>query len=301
MQPSYPSVPVWDGPVRLFHWSIVLLVFMSWLTERERWMSAHMISGYAMFAALLFRLVWGFIGSETARFGHFLDTPFAALRHLRGFARSEPDHGIGHNAAGGWMVLVMLLALAVQVGSGLCANDEISIQGPLAEQVGPEWSDWLTHVHAVTFTAIEVTILLHVAAVLAYFLLKRHNLVGPMITGRKPLPPSMPPPRMRSPALAAAILLVAGGVVTFVVLRQGGAARHFPLNRLWQVSHASPNTCTCAANAASSPDLATCSSLAACCTRFCAAFSNPARSVQIAGRALVLSPWSDPGGNICMN
>ena len=216
-QPSHPSVPVWDGPTRLFHWGVVLLVFTSWLTERESWMNAHMISGYAMFAALLFRLVWGFIGSETARFGHFLDTPRAAWAHLRGFARRAPDHEIGHNAAGGWMVLVMLAALAVQVGTGLCANDDVSVQGPLADRVGPEWSDWFTHVHAMTFTVIEVAILLHVGAVLAYALVKRQDLVRPMITGRKKLPPTIPPPRMRNPALAAAVLAVAAALVAVVV------------------------------------------------------------------------------------
>lgn len=213
------AVRVWDGPIRLFHWGVVALVFTSWLTQYESWMRAHLIAGYTMFAALLFRLAWGLIGSDTARFRTFLRSPLAAVAHLLRFGRREPDVEIGHNAAGGWMVLVMLLALAVQVGTGLCANDEISVQGPLAERVGPEWSDWLTHVHAVNFTAIEVAVLLHVAAVLAYALVKRHNLLAPMVTGRKRLPPDLPSPRMRSPALAAAVLAVAGGVVAFVVLR----------------------------------------------------------------------------------
>lgn len=217
MQQTHRSILVWDGPTRLFHWTVVVLVFTSWLTQRQNWMNAHMISGYAMFSALLFRLIWGFIGGETARFRHFLDTPLAAFRHLRGFTRREPDHGIGHNAAGGWMVLVMLLALAVQVGTGLCANDQISIQGPLADRVGPDWSDWLTHVHAVTFTVIEVAILLHVAAVLAYALVKRHDLVRPMITGRKPVPSHLRPPRMGNPVMAAAALAVAAAVVAAVV------------------------------------------------------------------------------------
>lgn len=212
------AIRVWDGPTRIFHWAVVALVFTSWLTQQEDWMAAHMISGYTMFAALLFRLAWGFIGSETARFSHFLASPRAAFAQLRHFMRREPDHGIGHNAAGGWMVVAMLLALAVQVGTGLCANDEVRVEGPLAEWVGPEWSDWLSHVHAVTFTVIEVAILAHVAAVLAYALVKRHNLVAPMITGRKRLPASVRPPRMRGPALAAAVLGVAGGIVAFVVL-----------------------------------------------------------------------------------
>ncbi|MGA9867802.1 MAG: cytochrome b/b6 domain-containing protein [Acetobacteraceae bacterium] len=212
------AIRVWDGPTRIFHWAVVALVFTSWLTQQEDWMAAHKISGYTMFAALLFRFVWGFIGSDTARFSHFLASPRAAFAHLRHFIRREPDHRIGHNAAGGWMVLVMLLALAVQVGTGLCANDQVRVEGPLAEWVGPEWSDWLSHVHAVTFTVIEVAIVLHVAAVLAYALVKRHNLVAPMITGRKRLPSNAPAPRMRSPILAAIVFALAGAIVAWVVL-----------------------------------------------------------------------------------
>jgi len=211
-------IRVWDGPTRIFHWAVVALVFTSWLTQQEDWMAAHKISGYTMFAALLFRFVWGFIGSETARFSHFLASPRAAFAHLRHFTRREPDHRIGHNAAGGWMVLAMLLALAVQVGTGLCANDQVRVEGPLAEWVGPEWSDWLSHVHAVTFTVIEVAILLHVAAVLAYAVVKRHNLAIPMVTGRKRLPSDAPAPRMRSPVLAAIVFALAGGIVALVVL-----------------------------------------------------------------------------------
>ncbi len=181
-------------------------------------MSAHFVAGYTMFAALLFRLVWGFIGSDTARFRRFLKSPLAAWTHLMAFRRREPDREIGHNAAGGWMVLVMLLLLAVQVGTGLCANNDVDVQGPLAERVGGDWSDWLTHVHALTFTAIEAAVVLHVAAVLAYMLVKRHDLVRPMITGRKRMAEVSKPPRMRSPLLAVAVLALAGGVVAIVVM-----------------------------------------------------------------------------------
>ena len=79
-------------------------------------MELHFLSGYSIIALLLFRVAWGFVGSETARFSHFLKSPLAALRHLARLHRREPDTEIGHNAAGGWMVLVMLVLLAVQVG-----------------------------------------------------------------------------------------------------------------------------------------------------------------------------------------
>lgn len=220
MREARVSMQVWDGPTRLFHWGIVALVFTSWLTQQENWMAAHLIAGYTMFAALLFRLAWGVVGSDTSRFVNFLRSPLAAFGHLRRLARREPDREIGHNAAGGWMVLVLLLLLAVQVGTGLCANNQVNVEGPLAQLVGQDWSDWLTHVHAATFTAIEVAVLLHVAAMLAYALLKRQDLVRPMVTGRKLLPATMSPPRLRSPLLALLVLAVAGGIVAFVVTGQ---------------------------------------------------------------------------------
>ena len=214
-------VTVWDAPVRLFHWAIVVLVGTSWLTQHEGWMSWHFYSGYAIGTLLLFRLAWGFVGSETARFSQFLAGPRAAWRHLRHLPRREPDEQVGHNPAGGWMVLVMLALLAVQVGTGLCANDQADTYGPFADALGQGLSDRLTDIHALTFTLIEIAVALHVAALLAYAVLKRHNLVRPMLTGKKPLPAHRAPPRLASPWLAAALLAVAAGLVAFVLGRFG--------------------------------------------------------------------------------
>jgi cytochrome b len=214
-------VPVWDGPIRLFHWGVVALVFTSWLTQYEGWMQAHEVAGYTTFAALLFRLAWGVVGSDTARFRSFLANPVAALAHLRRFARREPDREIGHNAAGGWMVLVLLLLLAVQVGTGLCANDEVSMEGPLAHVVGSDASNWLSHVHAVNFKLIEAAIVLHLLAIATYRLLG-HDLVRPMLTGRKRLPATMPAPRLVSPLRGLTVFLVAAAAVALGVRALGG-------------------------------------------------------------------------------
>ena len=180
-------------------------------------MTVHMINGYAVFAALLFRFAWGFVGSDTARFRSFLRSPVRAVTHLAHFRRREPDREIGHNAAGGWMVLVMLLLLAIQVGTGLCANNDVDFEGPFAESVGQDWSDWLTHFHSLNFTAIEIAILLHVGAVVAYAVVKRHDLVRPMVTGRKRLPRPLQPPRMASPFRAVMLAAAAGLIVALVV------------------------------------------------------------------------------------
>jgi cytochrome b len=201
---------------------VVVLVCSSWVTQHEGWIEQHVWCGYAMTTLLLFRLLWGFVGSDTARFARFLQSPVAALRHLARLYRGEPDHEIGHNAAGGWMVLVMLGLLCVQAGTGLCANDEVSVEGPLAELVGPGNSDWLSHIHAVNFRLIEAAIALHVLAILAYRVLRGHRLVAPMITGKKRLPDTLPVPRMASTARAAAVLCAAAALVTSVVVWFGG-------------------------------------------------------------------------------
>jgi cytochrome b len=209
---------VWDAPTRLFHWAIVVLVCASWVTQYEGWLDQHLLCGYTMFTLLLFRLIWGIIGSDTARFGRFLKSPAAAFRHLARLRRRDPDIEIGHNAAGGWMVVVMLGLLCVQVGTGLCANDQVSVEGPLAHVVGSDNSDWLSHVHAVNFRLIEAAVALHLLAILTYRVLRKHCLVWPMITGNKPLPDTLPAPRMANPVKAFAALCVSAGLVAFVVL-----------------------------------------------------------------------------------
>lgn len=207
MRLSYSKVHVWDAPIRLFHWGIVVLVATSWTTQELNWMWWHFLSGYTLIAALLFRVAWGLVGSETARFSHFLRSPLAVLRHLHELPRRSTDTQVGHNAAGGWMVVVLLLLLCVQAGTGLCANDQVSVQGPLADWVGDSWSDYLSHIHAVNFTLIEAAIALHLVAI-AVYRLRGDDLVRPMLTGWKNLPGFVRPPRMASPLLALGIFAV---------------------------------------------------------------------------------------------
>jgi cytochrome b len=217
MSGSTRWVAVWDAPTRLFHWAIALLVFFSWLTMHESWIELHFWSGYAILALLIFRLIWGFVGSDTARFARFLKSPVAALGHLAHIGRREPDREIGHNAAGGWMVLVLLALLAVQTVTGLFANDDVMNEGPLAHLAGKARSDWLSNIHSINFTLIEIAVGLHVLAVLTYAVLKGQDLVRPMLTGRKRLPTTLAAPRMARLWLAILVLAVAVAVVAMIV------------------------------------------------------------------------------------
>jgi len=195
---------VWDAPTRLFHWAIGLLT------------NLHKLSGYTILTLLVFRLAWGFVGSETSRFGQFLRSPLEGLQHLRHFGRREPDDQVGHNAAGGWMVLVLLITLGVQAVSGLFTFDDVP-EGPLSGTVSEKTAYWLTSVHRVNFNIVAGLIVLHVVAVAAYAVVKRQNLLLPMITGCKRLPSGTRQPRMASPLLALLLVLLSGGLVWVVV------------------------------------------------------------------------------------
>jgi len=208
---------VWDLPMRLFHWAIVLLILAAWVTQYVNRMDLHMLVGYSILTLLLFRIVWGFIGSDTARFTRFLRSPVAALRHLAHLRRREADREIGHNAAGGWMVLVMLALIGIQTGTGLFSNDDGDTEGPLMHLVSKDQSDWLSHIHYLNFKAIEAVIVLHVLAIVIYAVLKRQNLVRPMVTGTKIMPGDAVAPRLVSPVWAVVTVAIAAGVVVWVV------------------------------------------------------------------------------------
>ena len=157
---------------------------------------------------------------KTSRFGQFLGSPLEGLKHLRQFGRREPDDQVGHNAAGGWMVLVLLITLGVQVVTGLFTYDDVP-EGPLGGWVNEKTAYWLTSVHAANFNVILALIVLHVLAVAAYAVVKRQNLLRPMITGRKRLPGATRQPRMASPLLALLVLALSACLVWVLVTRAG--------------------------------------------------------------------------------
>ncbi|MBV1960386.1 MAG: cytochrome b/b6 domain-containing protein [Immundisolibacteraceae bacterium] len=178
---------VWDLAVRLFHWLLVLLIVAAWVTAEQgpAWMDRHMQVGYAVMTLILFRLVWGFCGSEYARFSSFLAGPRRMLGYLKGLLGGQSELVIGHNPLGGWSVVAMLLMLLFQASTGLFANDDIYNEGPLTGWVSNATSGWLTGLHKLNFNLLLAIISLHIVAVLSYWVFKRDNLIKPMFTGRK--------------------------------------------------------------------------------------------------------------------
>ena len=210
-------VLVWDIFIRVFHWLIVALVVAAYATWRLNWMVWHGWVGDAVLTLLLFRLSWGFFGSETARFRGFLSSPRTVLQHLKHSLQREPDHQVGHNPAGGWMVLILLALLLVETLSGLYVANDIADEGPMTEMV-PAWAaNAIASSHAIVWDALLAAIVLHVLAIAGFAAIKGQNLLRPMITGTKVLPASVAEPRAGSPALAALLLLGCGMVAALLV------------------------------------------------------------------------------------
>jgi len=212
------KILVWDLPLRLFHWSLVLLIVVSVVSVQigGNAMQVHMRSGYAVLTLLLFRVLWGFLGGTHARFASFVRGPGTVVAYLRGHGASQH---LGHNPAGAWSVVMMLAVLLAQAATGLFANDDISTEGPLARLVSKALSDRITGVHHLSAKILFALIGLHLSAIGFYFFGKRENLVKPMLTGFKESAAGAGVPAQRQGKLWLAALLLAAcaGGVYFLV------------------------------------------------------------------------------------
>jgi cytochrome b len=209
-------VKIWDWPTRLFHWLLVVLIPLQWWTAENDLMDVHMLAGIAVAALLLFRLVWGLIGSSTARFANFLKGPRAVVSYLNGRAA----HVLGHNPLGGWSVVAMLTLLSAQVGLGLFASDEDGLNsGPLSDLISYEASERAGEIHEQLFDVIAIVIALHVAAIIGYALFKRQNLVGPMLVGSGDAPEGAEPMRAAGRGRLALALLLAAAAAWWLFSR----------------------------------------------------------------------------------
>lgn len=202
------EVRVWDLPVRLFHWSLAASVLGSFITVYLGEMEWHLRFGYLVACLVVFRLIWGFVGSETARFADFL----RGARAIRDYLAHGISPTIGHSPLGGLSVLAILAALAFQVSTGLFSNDDIFFDGPWAGAVGKDLSDRLTGLHSANELVLWFLIGLHLAAI-AFYTLRARALIGPMLTGRRPVRANVRQPDMRSPLVAVPVILVAAAAM----------------------------------------------------------------------------------------
>lgn len=178
------TILLWDWPTRLFHWLLVLCVvgaFASILLA-DNLILWHARLGYGVIFLIAFRLVWGVLGSTYARFGHFFPTPLKIKNYLNG-----NWNGAGHNPLGAFSVFALLFLCALQAFSGLFTNDEIMFKGALSSLIDVDLSLWITSIHKQMAWVLMAFVALHVLAIVLYKIIKKDNLVIPMITGKKTL------------------------------------------------------------------------------------------------------------------
>lgn len=202
-------IRLWDWPVRLVHWSFALLIPAMWWTAEEGMMERHSQLGMLLLVLLVFRLLWGLVGSESARFASFVKGPAAVIAYLRGQGAAKP----GHSPLGALSVVALLTLLAVQIGLGLFAQDvDALFSGPLNHLVSYETGDAAREWHEVSFNLLAALIAVHLAAIAFYHFVRRDNLVGPMVTGLRTVPPGTRAPAPGSALAALLCLAIAVGL-----------------------------------------------------------------------------------------
>lgn len=209
---STTEQPVWDAPVRLVHWLLAGLIAFSWWSVHNHHTDWHIWSGCAILTLLIFRLLWGVVGSSTARFASFVRGPKSIMADFRGRWT-----GIGHSPLGALSVLVLFGAVAVQLGLGLISEDEDGLYtGPLYRLVSTDTSDKARDIHEWWFNVILGLIVLHVGAIL-FYRLRGRRLTKPMITGRAVVDPDAAPMRPGKWWVALICLAIGIGVTRWVI------------------------------------------------------------------------------------
>ncbi|MBR9883236.1 MAG: hypothetical protein GYB21_06110 [Oceanospirillales bacterium] len=213
--------PVWDIFIRLFHWTLAgTIVFAWWSAEQGgNWMTAHMLAGYTILSLILFRLIWGFIGTPYARFASFVKAPGHTLQYFKTAMRREEPHYTGHNPLGGWMVIALILLCTLQATSGLFATDDIFTEGPLSSWVSSGTASLMTAIHEANFNLLLGAIFLHLAGVIYHQRFKGEPLVQGMIHGRKPVSGGYSD--VRTPVLLGLIVIIPA-LGLFLLLRSLG-------------------------------------------------------------------------------
>lgn len=179
------QIRVWDPVVRTFHWTLVFSFLVAWITEDEL-MTPHVWAGYLITVLLLIRIAWGFIGTPHARFRDFIYSPGVIRNYIRKMSSGNEPRYLGHNPAGGAMVVLLILSLLITVFSGIALYGNTDLAGPMAGIFQGEYSaDILEELHEFFANFTLFLVVLHVAGVIWSSLVHRENLVRSMLTGEK--------------------------------------------------------------------------------------------------------------------
>jgi cytochrome b len=192
--PPVRKVLVWDAPVRVFHWLMVLSFAGAYLTaESERWRLVHVTLGYTMVGLVAFRVLWGFVGTRHARFASFVRRPAEAVRYVRGLVSARSEQRAGHNPAGALAIIALLGMSVVVTAAGWATYNDVG-------------GGWLEELHEGAANVMLAIVGVHVAGVLLGSWLHRENLIGAMVTGRKP---ARPEEAVRSAWRSVAVVMLA--------------------------------------------------------------------------------------------
>ena len=177
---------IWDLPIRIVHWLLTVLIFGSWYTVSVTGdMERHMLIGQTILCLLIFRVVWGFVGTRYAKFSSFVFGPRTILAYARSILSRSGGGYAGHNPLGFLAVFAMLLLIGIQVTTGLFATDGDFYEGPLNHLVSGRTGNQITDIHYLNFDVLAIMIGIHIVAIFFYLLYKRENLISPMFTGKK--------------------------------------------------------------------------------------------------------------------
>ncbi len=210
------KIKVWDLPTRLFHWVLVIaFAVSSYSAFQDKYgdfAAIHLWSGFTILALIVWRILWGFFGSETSRFTRFLKSPRAAFTYAKSLTNQNAPQTLGHNPLGGYSVVLMLLLLLAQAGLGLFASDGMFFDGPFSGYAS-DYTSNITELHETLGYVLFGLVGLHVLVILFYWIWKKVNLILPMITGNSSVTGDVPQPRVGSKLIA---LILAGTVTTLL-------------------------------------------------------------------------------------
>lgn len=218
-------IRIWDVSIRIFHWLLALLIVVMYVSAKRENFDVHILAGTAITALLVFRIVWGLVGSSNARFSSLLHPVAAYKEYLVKLRERSPGYSTGHSPIGSLSVIAILAVLTVQVGTGLVATDVDGIaEGPFAYYVTYEYSRFASEIHLFNEQLLFALAIVHIAAILFYYFYKKENLITPMITGVAKLPSDKAKlaPRLASPWFALSVLLIVALVTVILFLLYGG-------------------------------------------------------------------------------
>jgi cytochrome b len=200
------AIMVWDIPVRVFHWLLVICFAGAWLSsESERWALIHYAFGYTACLLVLIRLVWGLIGTRYARFSQFLKSPKAVIGHFMFMLRGHPHHDVGHNPAGGLVMFALMLLILLIGFTGYLSVKEFL--GDIASEA-----------HEVVANVVLGLVIIHIIAAIGMSLIEKQNLVRSMINGKKQ---GMPEQGIRYPQYLIGSLIFLGALYFFYLIMGG--------------------------------------------------------------------------------